>query len=289
MFGAELVLPFLIFIPGPLQVFACVGLAAFQVILMLSGNYAFFNFLSLGLSLSAIPNASYPAWFVSGLVWIASRAGVANLILPTSAADFYSIIPFLIVMPLSIFWIVRTMFEKSKALEFMLPLVRFFYPFRISNPYGLFAVMTKRRPELILEGSIDGDTWLEYDMKYKPGNVKHMPRFAAPHQPRLDWQMWFASLESFDDNLWIQNLITRLFEESEVVQNLFAGDPFHGKSPKYMRVVCYEYEFSSWPALRREGVWWTRQRIGIYTPEFENPLFGEQADAAADSDSKTEN
>jgi hypothetical protein len=173
-----------------------------------------------------------------------------------------------ITLPASLFWIYKTLFEKSKALDFMLPYMRALYPLRISNPYGLFAVMTKTRPELSLEGSDDGEHWLEYEFKHKPTDLKKMPTFIAPFQPRLDWQMWFASLESFNENLWLQNLITRLFEESREVQELLAKDPFGGKSPRYLRIVKYNYQFSSIDLLKKKGQWWTRTSIGVYSPIF---------------------
>src|SRR5258705_2867534 len=80
-------------------------------------------------------------------------------------------------------------------LELVSSLSEFLAQFRLVNPYGLFAVMTTERPEIILEGSADGHTWVPYEFRYKPGRLDRRPAFVAPHQPRLDWQLWFAALE----------------------------------------------------------------------------------------------
>jgi hypothetical protein len=81
-------------------------------------------------------------------------------------------------------------------------LERWVRPFRSVNHYGLFAVMTTSRPEIVVQGSTDGQNWLDYGFKYKPGDLKRRPGFVAPHQPRLDWQMWFAALGSYQNNSW---------------------------------------------------------------------------------------
>ena len=67
-------------------------------------------------------------------------------------------------------------------------------PFHLVGSYGLFADMTVDRPELVVEGSDDGVEWVPYGFKHKPGDPSRRPRFVAPHQPRLDWQMWFEAL-----------------------------------------------------------------------------------------------
>ncbi len=260
MFFIELIVPLFIFVPGMAQATAAWFLILLQVLILLTGNFAFFNIITLGLCFGVIPDNF---WRFTVTPWIAHSA------FPTEIA----LLAFILLVPAAYFWVYKTLFEKSKSLDFLLPYMRFLYPFRISNPYGLFAVMTKNRPELIIEGSNDGQHWQEYDFKFKPASLKKMPRFAAPHQPRLDWQLWFASLESFGENLWLQNLIARLFAESPEVQGLMGTDPFGGKSPKYLRILKYEYTFSDWQQLRKQGEWWQRKFIEIYSPTFERDEF----------------
>src|SRR5439155_429004 len=100
-------------------------------------------------------------------------------------------------------------------------LVEWLSPLRSVNQYGLFAVMTTRRPEIVVEGSDDGRTWRPYEFRWKPGAVGGRPRFVAPHQPRLDWQMWFAALESCEENPWLVSFLGRLLQAAEETGEMF--------------------------------------------------------------------
>src|SRR5262249_1191463 len=86
--------------------------------------------------------------------------------------------------------------------------------FRSVNSYGLFAVMTTTRPEIIIEGSSDGVVWLPYEFKWKPGETIRRPEFATPHLPRLDWQMWFAAPGDAEESLWLFRFLVRLLQGS---------------------------------------------------------------------------
>lgn len=254
MFFIELMAPFLMFIPGTTQKIAVALLVLLQVLIMLTGNYGFFNLMTLGLCLSVLPDSS---WGFK-INWIES----------TTISTSMALLPLLILVPASLFWIFKTFREKSTALNFMLPYMRFLSPFHLNNPYGLFAVMTKSRPEIILQGSDDGHHWEDYELQYKPGGLKKLPWFIAPHQPRLDWQMWFAALEGFNENLWLQNLTTRIFEQSPDVLLLLGRDPFKGKAPRFLRFERYEYRFTPLKSLLKEGQWWQREHLGSYGPIF---------------------
>jgi hypothetical protein len=138
-------------------------------------------------------------------------------------------------------------------------------PLSLVSSYGLFAVMTTKRNEIIIQGSADGSHWRDYEFKYKPGDVSRAPPWNFPHQPRLDWQMWFAALERYDDEPWFLNFCERLLEGSPQVQQLLERDPFQGRAPRSVRGVLYLYHFSD-AAARRRGVWWTREKLGEYSP-----------------------
>ncbi|PSN35844.1 Lipase maturation factor 2 [Blattella germanica] len=142
----------------------------------------------------------------------------------------------------------------------------------IANSYGLFRRMTGvgGRPEVILEGSNDiAGPWQEYNFLYKPGNVNSTPPFVAPHQPRLDWQMWFAALGTYHQNSWLMSLTYRLLHgQPEVLQLMdTARNPFPIKPPKYIRASLYHYHFTPW-SKRTSGTWWTREKVGEYFPIF---------------------
>ena len=141
-------------------------------------------------------------------------------------------------------------------------------PFRTFNSYGLFAVMTTSRREIIIEGSNDGVTWQAYEFKYKPGDVMRRPGFVAPHQPRLDWQMWFAALGNYRQNPWLVNFCLRLLQGSPQVLGLLERNPFPSAPPRYIRAVVYDYHFLDLSAHRKTGGWWRRQQSGDYLPSF---------------------
>jgi lipase maturation factor 1 len=144
-------------------------------------------------------------------------------------------------------------------------------PFCIANHYGLFAVMTTERPEIILEGSDDGETWRAYEFKYKPGDVARRPPFAAPHQPRLDWQMWFAALGHYQQHPWFGSLCKRLLQGEPKVLTLLAYNPFPGKPPRFVRGVLYDYRFTDSASRRATGHWWRRESKGLYSPVMSLP------------------
>jgi hypothetical protein len=142
----------------------------------------------------------------------------------------------------------------------------FVEPFRIVNGYGLFRVMTKSRPEIILEGSADGTDWLSYEFKWKPGDLNQAPRWVAPHQPRLDWQMWFAALGTYRQNPWLVHFVECLLRNHPDVTRLLESNPFPNNPPRYIRATLYEYHFASWAEHRATGVWWRREKFGEYLP-----------------------
>ena len=139
-------------------------------------------------------------------------------------------------------------------------------PFRSLNNYGLFTVMTTTRPELIFEGSNDGIDWRPYEFPHKPGDPARRPDFVAPHQPRLDWQLWFAALEPPGENRWVLGLCEHLLRGTPQVLSLFSVNPFPGRPPRYIRVVRYEYHFTDAVERARTGNWWKRTVLDFYVP-----------------------
>ena len=139
-------------------------------------------------------------------------------------------------------------------------------PFRVANQYGLFAVMTPHRYELEFQGSNDGNHWAAYPFRYKPQNVKERPRIYAPYQPRFDWNLWFASLGSWREYPIVPRTEELLLENDRTVLGLFAGNPFPGAPPRFIRAVLWQYWFSTPTEKRAQGVWWRRQLLGTYAP-----------------------
>jgi hypothetical protein len=138
-------------------------------------------------------------------------------------------------------------------------------PFRIADRYGLFAVMTRGRYEIEFQGSNDGENWLAYKFRFKPQNPYEAPRVYAPYQPRFDWNLWFASLGHWRSNPIVPRTEERLLEGSPDVLALFAGNPFP-QPPRQIRVLLWQYWFTSMQEKREHGLWWRRQLLGNYAP-----------------------
>ena len=138
--------------------------------------------------------------------------------------------------------------------------------FGIVNSYGLFATMTVTRPEISIDGSNDSIEWRPYVFPYKPGPLNRAPGWAAPFQPRLDWQMWFAALGTYRENPWLLSFMVRLLQGSPPVLRLIEQNPFPGQPPKYIRAMVYQYRFTNFDERRQTGNWWKRELLGTYVP-----------------------
>jgi hypothetical protein len=177
---------------------------------------------------------------------------------------------FAVLFVLDVFWMTR-FFMPRAVQQFFLPVASVGMDFHISSPYGLFAQMTKDRPEIVIEGSDDGETWKEYEFPYKPGPVDRRLPVVAPYQPRLDWQMWFAALGGFQQSPWLQNLMVRLLQNSPSVLSLLSYNPFPNHPPKRVRAQLYRYEFTSVSDIMA-GRWWKRTLLGRFSPEIKTSL-----------------
>src|SRR5581483_2896125 len=121
-------------------------------------------------------------------------------------------------------------------------------------------------PEIIVEGSNDGDQWQAYEFQYKPGDPYRKPEFVAPHQPRLDWQMWFAALGGYQQNEWFIRFCAQLLQGSPPVLDLMGYNPFPGHPPRYIRAVLYTYRFTTPEERQKTRQWWIREPQGLYCP-----------------------
>jgi hypothetical protein len=145
--------------------------------------------------------------------------------------------------------------------------IRALDPFRIANQYGLFAVMTRGRYEIEFQGSNDGVNWTPYPFRFKPQALDQAPGIYAPYQPRFEWNLWFASLGSWQQNDLVPATEEGLLAGSPAVLSLFRRNPFTGAPPRYARAVLWQYWFTTTGEKRRTGNWWRREFIGLYAPE----------------------
>ena len=258
MFAAELVIPFLIFAPRRPRIVGCVGLVALQILIILTGNYCFFNLLTIALCLLLIDD----------VMW---KALLPKRFMPTihtieKPSRQYGRIGIAVAATL-LFLLSGIRFGGQLFREAQLPDVAWIAPFRSVNTYGLFADMTESRPEIIVEGSNDRITWKTYQFRWKPGNLKVAPKWVAPHQPRLDWQMWFAALQgSYRNTPWFLHFMGASLQGKSEVLQLFTENPFPDSPPRYVRATLYDYRFTDLTTKRSEGTWWSREWKGIYCP-----------------------
>jgi len=270
MFAIELFVPFLIFAPRRLRHAACALFIFLQLLIMATGNYAFFNLLTIALCILLLDDA---VWVSSLKRWRSSEIlPVIPASNPSPRWPAWITVPLAaIVLSISLFLMlggVRVRVNWPKPIEKFYGWVA---PFASLNSYGLFAVMTTSRPEIVIEGSDDGLSWHEYEFKYKPGDLARRPPWVAPHQPRLDWQMWFAALGNYQDNPWFVNLCKRLLQGTPEVLGLLAKNPFPGAPPRLIRAVLYEYHFTDFATRRSTGRWWRREMKGLYCPVLQLP------------------
>ena len=259
MFAIELGMPVFVLGPQRLRRVAFVAFVFLQTAIAATGNYAFFNFLAIALCVPLLDDAAFPASWRKRLggVPVAGRRRWPRPVLGAVAAG---------VLVVSAAQSIATVFRPRGFPAPVVALARAIAPFRSVNSYGLFAVMTTSRPEIVLEGSDDGVSWRPYEFRWKPGDVRRRPKFVAPHQPRLDWQMWFAALGSAEENPWLVALVRRLLEGSRPVLRLFATNPFPDRPPRLVRAVLYDYRFTNFAERRSTGAWWKREETGLYLP-----------------------
>jgi hypothetical protein len=264
----ELIVPWLIFGPRRARHVSCAILVALQAAIALTGNYTFFNLLTIALCVLLVDDQAFLSIghrFRRPAVGITVPATVAPMSAPRQTRVLAWLVAIL-TLPVSVVAFTSQLGLVIPGSGLVRPLWTLVDPLRSVNRYGLFAVMTTTRPEIIVEGSNDGVTWLEYEFKHKPGNVRRSPGWVAPHQPRLDWQMWFAALSRYEEEPWYQSFCVRLLEGSPSVMKLLSHDPFEGKPPRFVRGVLYQYRFADAAVHRASGVWWTRQELGLYSP-----------------------
>ncbi len=275
----ELGAPWLILAPPRLRKLRLAGCALIvlgQLGIAGTGNYGFFNLLAIVLCVPVLDDAVLrrvlPLRLAVGAPEPRWRRVTIGLFVPVVA--LLSALAF-------VAEIAETLPGAGARRRVENPLLRAAAPFRSINGYGLFRVMTTERPELVIEGSPDGVRWTAYEFRWKPGAVTRTPRFVQPHQPRLDWQMWFAALNPEGAEHWLVPLMQRLLEGAPDVLALLAGNPFGDAPPRYVRLASYRYRFSTPDVRSRTGAWWQREFTGYLTRALSLPGTPPPPDSAA--------
>ncbi len=264
----ELVAPFLLFMPRRIRHMGAKFLIALQVCIALTGNYAYFNLLTLASLIWAFDDESFES-LAKRLKWLRPRLpltfGTQFKALRVAAAAVLAVVVYLGATQ------VLSLFAPDFANRLSANLA-WTAPFEVVNSYGLFAVMTTTRPEIVFEGSNDQQTWQEYELPYKPGDVHHGLPVIAPMQPRLDWQLWFAALSNEQQEPWVGVLALRLLQGEPQVVEFFSKVPFQ-TPPKYIRAQRYLYTFTTPRERGQTGDIWKRSLIGPYLPTLSLEMF----------------
>jgi Lipase maturation factor len=255
--GAQLVVPFLLFAPQPVASAAAAAVIVTQGWLVLSGNFAWLNALTMTLAFAAIDDrrlrlvlplahpahGARPGWYAAlgaalvVLVAVRSWRPVNNLLGRGG----------------------RQLMNAS------------FDPLHLVNTYGAFGSITRHRDEIVLEGSADGEVWLEYEFPAKPGSPSRRPPQVAPYHLRLDWLMWFAAMSSPQRHPWFGALVARLLRNDRATLRLLRHNPFPDRPPAVVRARLYRYRFTTAEERRQTGDWWHRTLLGDYLPPVSLP------------------
>jgi predicted DCC family thiol-disulfide oxidoreductase YuxK len=261
LFFVELILPFLTICPRRLRFFAAFGILMLQSCILVTGNYNWFNLQTMSLCLLLFDDAALRRILPLRLVGLL-QAHARNPAPRRALTVVVDALALLIVFCSLVKMDERFGGSPPEAAAAVDGLIE---PLHIVGSYGLFAVMTTERDEIVFEGSDDGVEWREYEFRYKPGDVARRPRWNIPHQPRLDWQMWFAALEDPRGLRWFSRLLERLLLNEPTVTALLETNPFRDKPPTYVRAQFYNYTYAS-DEEKATGRWWGRRLLGLYFP-----------------------
>ncbi|MBN4066756.1 lipase maturation factor family protein [Simkania negevensis] len=248
----EVVIPFFIILPAPFRLAVFILSVMLQLGIIATGNYSFLNWIACLLAVPLLHNQYIQPWL-----------GPLVTIQPTPHNDtlyfLVSIVSVAFVF-LGALHIVRLWVRRGRIFN----IFNHIGHLHLSNSYGIFAVMTTVRREILIQGSVDGSEWIEYPFKWKPGDVtKNAPQM-APHHPRIEWQLWFAALGHYQDYPWILQMLNSLLEGSTAVTALFSNNPFPATPPKYVRALLYEYRFTDRKTKKETGRWWNKSWVRTY-------------------------
>lgn len=257
----ELIVPFFVFLPRRFRLFAAWSFITLQGSIILTGSYNFFNVLTILLCLFLFDDEDVekrlPTRLISAIRQKQSSPGaIAN-----AATKFW--VGLVLLICATQIWMYHAKRTPVAPLNY---LVQATSTFSLVNNYGPFAVMTTERPEIIVEGSNDGKNWQAYQFKYKPVNLDQPLKWNIPHQPRLDWQMWFAAMEKPAADLWFARFMLKLQEGSPQVLSLLAANPFPEKPPVYLRALLYRYFYTTPEQRVATGQIWQREYLRVYWP-----------------------
>jgi hypothetical protein len=256
-YAAQLVAPVLLFLPQPVAAIGGVVMLGTQAYLLVSGNYAWLNALTLVVTVSAIPDS----WIRAVLPGLASAVPMPGATPPAFTAAVIVLTAVVVVLS---WWPVRNMIGRRQRMNVS------FNRYHLVNTYGAFGSVTRERFEVVIEGSADEagaeGSWKEYEFLGKPTDVHRRPPQVAPYHLRLDWLMWFAALSPAYAREWLVAFVGKLLEGDRATLRLLRRNPFPEAPPLLVRARYYRYRFATAEERRATGAWWQRELAGEYLP-----------------------
>lgn len=254
--------PWLILAPPSIRAIAGITLIAFQLTLMLSGNLAFLNLITIVPTIALISDTMWAAILPDTLTTILTSSAAQTWSYPYHAWVFAAVVIYLSIP------VIKNLFSQRQAMNAS------FNQFQLVNTYGAFGSVTKQRHELVIQGTADETisdktTWKTYEFPAKPTDPTRSLPIIAPYQPRLDWQLWFAAFQSPRRNAWLFTFLDKLLENDSHATALLATNPFNNEPPRHIRVLYYTYELN--PPFSDKP--WRREYQGIYLPPRQSRRF----------------
>jgi hypothetical protein len=252
-FVAQLILPFGLFLPQPVATIAALLMIATQLYLVISGNYAWLNWVTIIVIFAAVAD---PVLAAFGL-------RTPDALTPGPAWFAWAVVALAALIVVLSYRPVRNLLSPRQAMNAS------FDPLRLVNTYGAFGSVTRVRYEVVVEGtdasSLEDDAeWREYEFKGKPGDPQRRPPQVAPFHLRLDWLMWFLPISPLYGDGWFRGLLSRLLEGDARVAALLRRNPFPDAPPTFVRARLFRYRFTTWSERRASGAWWSREPVGEF-------------------------
>jgi len=267
-FFAELIVPLFIFLPRHFRIFAALFTIALQLLIIATSNHNFINLLTIVLCLFLLDDRFLMRLFPRRL----QQRRTDNSDLQQSSSAFavqanasWKLKLFALLILLSSISLSYRMISGKALPRPLQAITSVMHSFGLANVYHLFPTMQTERMELQIEGSQDGKHWQPYVFRYKPGPLDRMPAFIVPHQPRLDWMIWFVPTKSPQASFWFEPFLLGLWHNQKPITDLLEVNPFADKAPRYLRVLAYRYHFTNQQQRQQSGDWWTREYLGDFS------------------------
>jgi hypothetical protein len=257
----ELIVPLMMFLPRRWRFLAAWLTIIWQVLIILTSNHNWFNFLTIALCLFLFDDQAVQRVIPRRITTALTQPPALNPG-PIHRLAIGVLASFVAVASLMHF---KEMISMQPITNDYGKLLDYAEAYRVINKYHVFGTMKTERIEVQIEGSVDGLDWKPYHFKYRPDDPHQAPTWVIPFQPRLDWQMWFVPLSPVHLP-WFDDFLRRLLDNSASVTALLKTNPFPNAAPRYLRVQAYRYKFTTAEQRAATGDWWTIEPLGPFTP-----------------------